>query len=165
MLLSSISVAGAWRRADRRALRGRHSRSVRCALASSALLVALSGCGSEPASNRVPVYPVEAKITYKGFPAAGAVVTFHPKTAVEGVPSPRAEVNKDGVVKVSTYDGGDGTPEGEYTVTVEWRKLVKQGADLVQGPNVIPSKYGKPKTSDIVRKISAGTNNLEPINL
>ena len=75
-----------------------------------------AGCNSKPASNRVPVYPVDVKITYKGFPAAGAVVTLHPKTPRDGVPPPRAEVNKDGVVKVSTYDGGDGAPEGEYVV-------------------------------------------------
>jgi hypothetical protein len=123
------------------------------------------GCSSEPASDRVPVYPVRAKITYKGFPAAGAVVTFHPKAPQADVPAPRAEVNKDGVVTVSTYDGGDGAPEGEYVVTVQWRKLVKQGPDLVQGPNVIPRKYSQPATSDIVRKITAGPNNLEPINL
>ena len=135
-------------------------------LVAVALGVALGGgCSSEPASNRVPVYPIETSITYKGFPAAGAVVTFHPKTPQENVPAPRAEVNKDGVVKVSTYDGGDGAPAGEYIVTVQWRKLIKQGPDLVQGPNVIPAKYGRPKTSDIVRKVTAGPNKLEPIKL
>ena len=61
--------------------------------------------------------------------------------------------------------GGDGAPEGEYIITVQWRKLVKRGADLVQGPNVIPAKYSRPQTSDIVRKIAAGPNKLEPINL
>ena len=131
-------------------------------LAATACLVALLGCGEAP-SNRAPVYPVDAKITYKGYPAAGAFVTFHPKTPRDNAPAPRAEVNKDGVVTVSTYNGGDGAPEGEYVVTVEWRKLVKKGPDLVQGPNVIPIKYARAETSDIVRKIGPGPNTLEPI--
>jgi hypothetical protein len=166
MLLSPAQVAGGCRRADFRSLAGRRpsiSRWSLGALCTATLLAA--GCNGKPASNRVPVYPVEAKITYKGFPAAGAFVTFHAKSPRPDVPAPRAEVNKDGVVKISTYDGGDGAPEGEYVVTVEWHKLVKQGADLVQGPNVIPLKYGRPQTSDIVRKINAGPNKLEPITL
>jgi len=120
------------------------------------------GCSSKPADNRTQVFPADVKITYKGFPAAGAFVVFHPKTPRPDVPAPRAEVNKHGVVTVSTYDGGDGAPEGEYTVTIEWRKLVKKGQDLVQGPNVIPAKYSRPNTSDINFTVTAaGPNKLE----
>ncbi len=129
-----------------------------------ALLLA-AGCSGKLEKERVAVYPVEGAVTFKGQPMPGAFIVFHPKTPQPNAPAPRAEISKDGALKVSTYDGGDGAPEGEYVVTIEWRKLVKQGPDLVAGPNVVPAKYGRPETSDIVRRVAAGPNNLEPIAL
>jgi len=45
------------------------------------------------------------------------------------------------------------------------RKLVKNGADTVAGPNVIPPKYTKPESSDLTVRIAAGDNTLPPITL
>lgn len=142
-----------------------------CGAAHSALglvclvLLAAGGCGGKSGPERVAVYPVDGTVTFKGQPMPGAFIVFHPKTPQPNAPSPRAEINKDGVLKVSTYDGGDGAPEGEYVVTIEWRKLVKNGADVVAGPNVVPRKYSRPETSDIVRKVAAAPTTLEPIQL
>ena len=129
------------------------------------LLVVVAGCGGNPAAQRVAVYPVEGAVTFKGQPMPGAFIVFHPKAPQANAPAPRAEVTKDGALKVSTYDGGDGAPEGEYVVTIEWRKLVQNGPDLVAGPNVVPRKYSRPETSDLVVRVAAGPNNLEPIKL
>lgn len=126
------------------------------------VLLGAAGCSKRAAADRVPVFPVEGAITLKGQPMPGAMVVFHPKTPQENVPAPRAEINKDGVLKVSTYDGGDGAPEGEYVVTVQWNKLVKQGSDLVIGPNVVPVKYGTPGQSDLKVAVKApGPNKIE----
>ena len=137
-------------------------------LAAAIVLAALGivpgfGCGK--ADSRVPVHPVQGAIQFRGQPAYGAFVSLHPKNSTEGVPNPRAMVAQDGSFVVSTYDGNDGAPEGDYVLTVQWYKAVKQGNDLVGGPNVLPAKYGSPKTSDVVVHIAAGENHLKPIQL
>ena len=134
-------------------------------VAALACLVATLGCG-EAKPDRVAVYPAAGTITFKGQPMTGATVALHPKSApAESVPTPRANVGKDGSFKVSTFNAGDGAPEGEYVLTVQWYKPIKQGTDLVSGPNVIPPRYSNPQTSDKVIKIAAGQNNLDPIKL
>jgi hypothetical protein len=132
--------------------------------AATACLVAILGCG-EAKPDRVAVHPAAGTITFKGQPAHGASLTLYPKTVAENVPAPRASVEKDGSFKLSTFNGGDGAPEGEYVVTVRWYKLVKQGSDLIAGPNVIPRKYTNPQSSELTIRIAAGENALPPIKL
>ncbi len=128
-------------------------------------VAAALGC-HDPSDDRLPVYPARGSISFRGGPAPGAFVTLHPKTPLgEDVPAPRANVAKDGTFKLSTFNGGDGAPEGEYVVTVRWYKLVKNGPDIVSGPNVIPARYTRPESSNIVVRIAAGENNLQPITL
>lgn len=134
-------------------------------LAIALCALAFSGC-SEAKSDRATVYSTKGSITFKGEPAFGAMVGLHPKTPLPaGVPNPRANVGKDGSFAISTYDSGDGAPEGEYILTVSWYKLLKEGNDVRSGPNVIPSKYTKPATSDIVVKVAAGENSIPAIQL
>jgi hypothetical protein len=128
------------------------------------LVAAAVGC-SDSGKNRVAVHPVQGAIQFRGQPTEGAFVSLHPKSAAAGVPTPRATVAKDGSFTVSTYDGNDGAPEGEYVVTVQWYKPVRQGNDLVGGPNVLPVKYASARTSDLKIRIAAGENRLQPIQL
>jgi hypothetical protein len=134
------------------------------AFAAVALLLPAIGCGKSD-QNRVAVHPVQGAIQFRGQPTEGAFVSLHPTAAIEGVPKPRASVAKDGSFAISTYDGNDGAPEGEYVVTVQWFKPVRQGNDLVGGPNVLPAKYASPTTSDVRIRIAAGENHLQPIQL
>lgn len=131
-------------------------------LAASVAFVCL-GCSK--ADNHVAVYPVKGTIHYQGKPINGAFVTLEPKAAVEGVPGPRAMVQPDGTFAVSTFNGGDGAPEGDYVLMVQWCKLVRQGQEFVSGPNVIPRKYTSATTSDLVIHVAAGDNQLKPILL
>lgn len=136
-----------------------------CVAAAVIIVAVLSSTGCNKGSARVPVHPVVGTIQFQGQPAAGAFVSLYPKAAIEGVPNPRATVSKDGSFVVSTFDGNDGAPEGEYVVTVQWYRPVRQGGDLVGGPNVIPPKYGSPRTSNVTVRIAAGENRLPTIKL
>lgn len=109
----------------------------------AALLLA-SGC-SEATPERVATFPVEGAISFKGQPIPGAFVALHPRSPLPDVPPPRASVTADGGLKISTYDGGDGAPEGEYVLTVEWFKPVKQGQDVVAVPECHVSPLPRPK--------------------
>ena len=132
---------------------------------SAVALFAFTGCGKAD-DGRIPVFPVRGQIEFKGQPPNGAFVVLHPKNgASSGVPSPRAMVGPDGAFALSTYDGHDGAPQGAYVLTVQWHKLVKQGGDVVSGPNVLPAKYASPRTSDIKITVASNENQLKPIQL
>lgn len=122
------------------------------------------GC-SDSGPPRAATYPVSTTITFQGKPIPGAFVALHPKTPLDDVPTPRANIGKEGELKVSTYDTADGAPAGEYVVTVEWYKPIKQGGDVVSGPNVIPRKYASPKTSPVVIKVAEGATEIPPIQI
>jgi hypothetical protein len=130
-----------------------------------AALIILPGIGCSKADSHVAVYPVKGTIQYQGKPINGAFVTLEPKTAVEGVPGPRATVQQDGTFALSTFNGGDGAPEGEYTLTVQWYKPVVRNNELVGGPNALPPKYASAKTSGLIVSVAAGENQLKPIVL
>jgi hypothetical protein len=133
----------------------------------AASLVLLAGC-SDGDSTRSAVHPVAGTIQFRGQPASGAFVTLHPiakdSTHAE-VPNPRASVAADGTFTLTTYDGNDGAPAGDYLLTVQWYRPVKQGGDWVGGPNVLPKKYALPQTSGLRITVAAGENRLQPIQL
>jgi hypothetical protein len=125
-----------------------------------------AGCtGCSKSQSHVPVHPVSGLVKFQGQSPEGAFISLVPKTAIEGAPAPRASVGKDGSFTVSTFNGEDGAPEGEYTVTIQWYKPVRQGKDLVGGPNVLPAKYASAQTSDLTIHVAAGENHLQPIQL
>jgi hypothetical protein len=130
----------------------------------AAVVLPACGCGRS-GENHVAVHPVQGAIQFRGQPMEGAFVALHPKSATDGVPTPRATVAKDGTFTVTTYDGNDGAPEGDYVVTVQWYRPVRVGNDLVGGPNVLPAKYASVRTSDVQIRIAAGENRLQPIQL
>jgi hypothetical protein len=130
----------------------------------AALILPVFGC-SRGSTDRVAVHPVQGAIQFRGQPMEGAFVSLHPKSATDGVPTPRATVAKDGTFTVTTYNGNDGAPEGDYVVTVQWYRPVRVGNDLVGGPNVLPAKYASVQTSDVKIRIASGENQLQTIQL
>jgi hypothetical protein len=143
------------------------SKSTSALSAASAILVAVMfvGCGrTEPA--RVATVPARGTISFQGQPIAGAFVALHPKTPRDfEAPTATAVVQPDGRFAVTTYDAGDGAPEGDYVVTVQWRKATKSGGEFVPGPNLLPAKFSQPETSDLKVHIAAGVAELPPITL
>lgn len=139
-----------------RPARGRYHAACLIAWA-SAMLVA--GCsGGEP---RVPVFPAGGKVSFAGEAPRGAFVVLHPSQAKDDkTPLPSAEVKDDGSFTLTTYDGGDGAPAGDYAVTIQWYKLVGKGSEVKAGPNVIPPQYSKPETSPWKVSICSARNEL-----
>jgi hypothetical protein len=126
-----------------------------------AALVCAAGCRQKsPTSVRVPTYPVHGRLTIDGAPAPGAMVKFMSAEHVRRVPT--AIVREDGSFSVSFYDNEDGAPAGEYKLLVAWMQTPPQGGlaqDRLGGRFLEPSK---PVATVVV---SAGQNNLEPIEL
>jgi len=113
------------------------------------LLLLLAGCG-EPA---IETIPVRGKVMYKKTtPAAGALVVFHPvdeATEKKIGGKPVGTVQEDGSFKLTLKEEGDGAPEGEYIVTVDWQKKSTAKMSLTGegqgGASILNPKYGNPK--------------------
>jgi hypothetical protein len=128
------------------------------------------GCGSKVA-DRLPVFPTTGQLKIQGQSPSGAFVVLHP----HGMPGkgpdgvvvrPHGVVHCDGTFELTSYETGDGAPAGEYSVTIELRKVVKYpSGDSGPGPNLVPKKFTKPETSTIIVQITEGRNDLKPIVL
>lgn len=96
-------------------------------LVSAGIVAGTLGCGKSNLPDRKPVVSVRGTILFRGQPAAGAVVCLHPL----GDSNPRALrsnglVREDGTFALTTYVTADGTPQGDYVVTVYWADPAKR---------------------------------------
>lgn len=119
------------------------------------------GCSSSNVE-LLPTYQVSGKVTHEAKPLSNAIVTFHPdaKGLVEGNPS--AITDNEGRYELSTFEQGDGAPQGKYKVTIYWPESVppgglKGGADFP--PDKFNGKYGESK-SDLIATISGDTTDM-----
>lgn len=141
-------------------------------LACVLLVAAAAGCG--PA--QPPTYPAKGKLTHRGRPAKGAVVTLVPTgTDVKVMAHPRGEVATDGTFTLGTFAAGDGAPAGEYKLTVRWpaeraaRPRTPQEAEERVGgdgpPDRLGGRYVDPAKSPWAVTIRPGDNALNPVDL
>ena len=128
------------------------------------LLVAALGCSQ--GDGRIAVHPVEGQLTWKGQPLPNAFVVLHPKDPTDTRVLPaRAQTDAEGKFQVTTYDQADGAAAGDYKVTIEYYRPIKNGSGFEPGPNVLPPKLSRPDTTEISVRVAAGKNTLEPISL
>jgi hypothetical protein len=134
-----------------------------------ALCLTLAACGQEQ-SGRLPLYRASGAVTFNGEPLSGAVLIFHAKDKLtdaddEPVPAPGAHSQEDGTFAVSTYEPGDGLPEGDYQVTIscENRSVERKKGD--EFPELLPERYQNPATSGLTVSIVAGDNELPAFDL
>jgi hypothetical protein len=128
-------------------------------------LILSVGCGRVD-QDRVPVVPVDGTVSFHGKPLPGAMIVLHPTDGGSTLsPAPRAQVEKDGSFRFTTYEAGDGAPPGEYIATIAWYKLVNQAGDVKAGPNVLPPKYGYPQSSPWQIRVADGPTRLAPVQL
>jgi hypothetical protein len=133
-----------------------------CALSSAALV--LAGCSSKKVEGRKPVFPVRGKVLVGGQPAPGALVVFHPVGVSFDAERPFAHVGPDGTFDLTTYQGKDGAPEGEYAVTLQWYVSTDRNAPG-PWPNVLPTRYARPDLTDVRVRVAQQPNELQPFNI
>jgi hypothetical protein len=99
----------------------------------------------------------------------GALVVFHPvdpayEKRVGG--KPYANVKEDGTFALTTYGIGDGAPEGEYAVTIDWRVPAKEAKIAISisdgGPptqSKLNPKYSNPQQPVLKATVKKGEAN------
>ena len=133
-----------------------------CTLVVASALIQSVGCSSGEA--RRPTQPASGTLKILGKAAPGATLVFHPDQPWgKDEPKPRATVKPDGSFEVTTYEGNDGAPEGNYTVTVEW--FVPNKPDDGNVTNRAPAKYGKAQSSPLKATIGKGPNTLPALEI
>jgi hypothetical protein len=128
----------------------------------AAVSLLLSSCGKE----RKAAYAVEGQVLDgNDQPAVGALVVFHPlESQDDDLTRPVGRVDEKGTFSLTTYEQGDGAPEGKYVVTIEWRP--KKTSPFKQaGTDQLRGKYSNPKSSPFHVEITKGTNRLKPFKL
>ncbi|MGE5191197.1 MAG: hypothetical protein ACM3U2_01765, partial [Deltaproteobacteria bacterium] len=86
-----------------------------------ASLGACSGCG-ESSSNRTPTYPVVGAVLVDGQPVEMLAVRCVRLSEADKEHPTESQcfTAADGTFEISTYEAGDGVPEGEYVLTFQW---------------------------------------------
>jgi hypothetical protein len=115
-----------------------------------------------------PVYPVRGQILVKGKPAANAMVTLHPiGDNGRDTIRPVGYADDSGHFTLTSYEKGDGAPEGEYRVTVSWLLATKArgSADDYVTRNHLPVRYSAADRSGLRVTIAKGNNDLPPFEL
>lgn len=123
-------------------------------LATLLLAVLCSGCGSRPEYMETDVFPASGELKIDGLPASGAFVLFHPVGDVGMTKGnkPFARVAADGSFLVTTYNTGDGAPDGNYRVTVIWPEDPDARGP---SPDRLRGRYSQPETSGLRAEMAA----------
>ncbi|WP_397571295.1 carboxypeptidase regulatory-like domain-containing protein [Schlesneria sp. T3-172] len=134
--------------------------------------IVLPGCSHQkPGKDWLPTYRTEGYVTVQGEPAVGAIVRLFPTVPQEDTKPPvipTGVVNEDGLFELTSYSTGDGAPEGEYFITVEWPDptiSTSQSAVPEDPPDRLKHRYSDPKRSKLKASISAEENLLDEISL
>lgn len=132
-------------------------------LVSASVLLGVLGCGS----GQQAVHPTTGQVWVGGKPATHARIVFQPVGAgKETAPHPVGVVGEDGSFKLTSFEGADGAPAGEYAVTVtQYLAVGKRGSDETTPVNYLPARYAKAETSKLRATIQPGTNELPPFRL
>ena len=134
-------------------------------LVAASLLCGLAvGCTG---SKQAPVYPVRGQVLLNGKPLPQAIVTFHHNSAGADAPAPSAQTDAEGRFALTSYEAGDGAPEGDYAVSLvcfRTREL-RKGSDEDSARNIVPVRYANAATSRLTAKVAAGKNELPPLQV
>ena len=128
--------------------------------ASLLAIALLGGC-----SNASARYPVHGQVLSGDRPVAEAMVVFHPQFETPpGQPKPLGITNAEGKFQLTTLHANDGALPGDYRITVELRQERPSGEEVTRdGPNLLPAKYAKPKTTPFQFTVSSGKNEVAPL--
>ena len=137
---------------------------------SGLVYLGLLGCSGGEKLNTV-----SGKVFFRDQPLAGALVTFHPKAAMNDVKveRPTGLTKEDGTFTITTGQK-EGAAPGEYVVTIICSEVPKAdgskkgksfGTGDIDTVDRLQGAYANMAASKIVVVIKAGNNELEPFNL
>ena len=111
------------------------------------------------ARKQLPTVAFKGKVLLDGAPTTNATVRFYTKGMTEGTFNLVSEglTESDGTCLMSTYKGFDGTPAGEYIVTIA--QYADPSAETAKPKNLFPEKYAAPKTTPLIVKVTEGGRN------
>lgn len=139
------------------------------------LAAVFCGC-SDSAPSRLKTIAVKGKLSRSGTPLGGAQVMLHPAaSSSEQLASlrPNAITAPDGTFVLTTYEQGDGAPEGSYQVTVHWPdesyqpRTPEEREEFHTGglkPDKLQGRFKDPATSGLTVTVSPTTTEL-PLEL
>jgi hypothetical protein len=90
-------------------------------------IAVFAGCSQD--DGRVEVIPISGKVMSNGKPAEGVVIQLVPgegSIAKAAGLFPGGVTDSNGVYRLSSYETGDGAPEGDYKVRLYWPGPVKE---------------------------------------
>jgi hypothetical protein len=119
------------------------------------LILSCSGCGKKEV--RLPTHKVSGKVTLAGVGLPNATVIFHSKNPVEGFIKPRATTKENGEFEMTTYESGDGSPVGDYDVTISQWLAIDPAAGA---KNQLPPELSVPETSGFKASVKEADNVL-----
>ena len=124
------------------------------------ILVVPVGCGVD----RPDTVPVCGRVTLDGgqWPVGGRIY-FTTAEAAEGLPSRpgRADFDRSGHFKATTWHSGDGLMPGRYKVHLECWKTPPE-IDKPMPESYVPPKYQSAATSDLELTVSADSRGENP---
>ena len=135
------------------------------------LLAFVSQVGCSPENDgRMPVYPVTGKVTVGGQPAAGAEVVFYgatPDLKGPGTVPPEGTTDANGVYQLSTFETDDGSPAGQFKVTIFWPEPIPPDVDqeMYQPKDRLKERFLNPETSGLTAKVPKGGGVLPTFEL
>lgn len=131
--------------------------------AAALAIVCLHLCScAEKTPDRKPTFPVTGRVQVDGRPAAQLSLTCHDVKGLDPLqPTVSSAItDQDGKFALSTYQSGDGVPEGEYVLTFVWANF-----DLISksygGADGLKGRYSDPQKSEWRFRVQAG----KPIDL
>lgn len=113
----------------------------------------LAGCGD----GRLPCIPASCTVKIDGKPYGPVTAMFRRDGAKPGERGSSASIDASGNGKVSTYQLGDGLPEGEYKVTV-----VEGGIGASKVAKTYASEASSPLKVTVFKNTDVITLELEP---
>ena len=136
-----------------------------------AALGTLAGCGPGTPASLAPsdTVPVTGSVTYRGKPAVGFKVTFHPQFDIGSIKfTPNGETDNLGKFTLSTGAVGNGAPPGKYKVTFEKGMIVPDRKSGIETEvDTLKGVYNPkaPATSKFEVEVKSGDNTLDPFRL
>ena len=116
------------------------------------LMLGLSGCGGD--TGRKETYPVTGVVIVDDQPAANLAVKAHPVAGIDpqNPTISSAFTDNEGRFTFSTYDTGDGIPEGEYKLTFFWGEM-NMFSMQYGGPDKLKDRYKDAGASEFSIKV------------